>query len=152
MPQPLTLTPQGAAFIARFEGYKPRPYVCPAGKLTIGYGHVILPDETFSSLTQAEALDLLQQDAQREAAPIGRVLNTPLTTYQADALISLAFNCGGGAIRESTLVRFLNAELITDAADEFLRWDKSGGKTLRGLTRRRRAERHLFLTGRYEDA
>ena len=149
MPSNLTLTSQGAAFIARFEGFKRQSYVCPAGFLSIGFGHRIQPGETFSSLTEAEALTLLQQDAQREAAPVARVLNVPLTTYQQDALISLAFNCGGGAIKKSALVRFLNAGLITDAADQFLVWNKAGGKTSKGLTRRRQAERALFLTGEY---
>lgn len=154
MPQTLTLSPQGAAFIGRFEGYKARPYICPAGKLTIGYGHVIQGAETFVEINQAEALTMLQQDAQREAEPVGRALITPLplTTYQADALISLAFNCGGGAIRKSTLVRMLNAGLFLNAANEFLKWNKTGEKTSRGLTRRRKAERQLFLTGQYEEA
>jgi len=152
MPKTLTLSPEGAAFIARFEGFKQQSYICPAGKLTIGYGHVIRPGELFSSLTQAEALDLLQQDADREAAAVGRALTVELTTYQADALISLAFNCGGGAIRKSTFLKRLNAGLINDAANELLKWTKAGGKTLRGLTNRRMAERALFLDGDYGSA
>jgi len=145
----LHLTPEGAAFIARFEGFRQQSYVCPAGHLTIGYGHRIRPGETFASLTEAEALDLLMQDAVREAAPVARALTVPLTSYQADALISLAFNVGGGAVRKSTLLKRLNAGLLSDAAEEFMRWNQAGGKTSRGLTRRRLAEKTLFLTGDY---
>lgn len=145
----LTLSEAGARFIARFEGFEAEPYRCPAGKWTVGFGHVILPGESFSTLSREEALTLLQQDADREAAPVARALTVDLTTYQQDALISLAFNCGGGAIRKSTLVRRLNAGLFQEAAEEFLRWNKAGGKTSRGLTRRRIAERNLFLTGEY---
>jgi len=143
----LTLSPEGAAFIARFEGFRATPYRCPAGKLTIGYGHVIQGTETLVEISQGDALSLLQQDATREAAPVARALTVPLTRYQADALISLAFNVGGGAVRKSTLLQRINAGRLTDAADEFLRWNRIGKVESRGLTRRRQAERDLFLTG-----
>jgi lysozyme len=145
----LTLTPEGAEFIARFEGFRATPYRCPAGKLTIGYGHVIQGTETLVEISQGDALSLLQQDATREAAPVVRALAMPLTSYQADALISLSFNCGGRAIARSTLIQRLNAGLLSDAAEEFLKWNRIGKVESRGLTRRRQAERDLFLTGHY---
>lgn len=146
----LTLTPEGAEFIARFESFRATPYRCPAGKLTVGYGHVILPDEGLPvAMAQDTALALLLQDATREAAPVVRALAMPLTSYQADALISLSFNCGGRAIARSTLIQRLNAGLLSDAAEEFLKWNRIGKVESRGLTRRRQAERDLFLTGHY---
>ena len=145
----LTLSPQGAAFIARFEGFRQQRYVCPAGKLTIGYGHVIQSGEIFSSLTPLEAETLLIGDTFRESAPVARALTLDLPQHQRDALISLAFNVGGGAIRKSTLVRLLNAGATDQAAEEFLRWNRIGKVEIRGLTRRRQAERHLWLTGEY---
>ena len=145
----LHLTPEGAAFIARFEGFRATPYVCPAGKRTVGFGHVILPGEFFTTVTRDQALTMLKTDAALNAAPAGRWLNVPLTPYQADALISLAFNVGGFAVRHSTLLRKINAGLMTDAAKEFLRWDKIGKAQSRGLARRREAEKNLFLTGDY---
>jgi lysozyme len=148
----LHLTPEGAEFIARFEGFRETPYVCPAGKRTVGFGHVILPGEFFATVTREQALWLLQTDAALNAAPVGRALNVPLTSYQADALISLAFNVGGFAVRQSTLLKKLNAGLMTDAAEEFLRWDKIGKTKSRGLARRREAEKNLFLTGDYGSA
>jgi lysozyme len=145
----LHLTPEGAEFIANFEGFRATPYVCPAGKRTVGFGHVILPGEFFTTVARDQALYLLQTDAALNAAPVGRALTVPLTTYQADALISLAFNVGGFAVRQSTLLKKINAGLMTDAAEEFLRWDKIGKTKSRGLTRRREAEKALFLTGDY---
>lgn len=145
----LTLTRVGAAFIAQFEGFKATVYRCPAGKPTIGFGHIIRPGEYFEAVSREQAMVLLQRDADREAAPVARALDVPLTTYQADALISLAFNCGGTAIARSTLVSRLNAGLITDAADEFLRWNKVKGVVVDGLTKRRAIERQLFMTGDY---
>lgn len=148
----LTLSIAGTVFIARFEGFRSRPYQCPAGVNSIGYGHAIQPGETFASLTTAEALTLLQQDAQREALPVSRALTRELMPYEQDALISLAFNCGGGSIARSTLVRQLNAGDYILASGEFLRWNRIGRTVSRGLTRRRQTEQHLFLTGKYEDA
>jgi lysozyme len=151
----LTLSPAGAEFIMQFEGYRPTRYVCPAGKPTIGIGHVIRPGETFTRLSHGEALDLLMEDAAREAAPVAAMLRVAVKPHEADAIISLAFNCGGRAIGNSTLIRLLNDGLRLDAADQFLRWDKvtdpkTGDKRpLRGLTRRRIAERKLFLFADY---
>lgn len=145
----LHLSPEGATFIARFEGFKPAVYRCPAGFPTIGYGHKLQSGESFSQITESAALDLLMQDATQEAAPVARALTVPLTQFQADAVISLAFNAGGGSIRRSTLLRYLNQGYFNDAAEQFLRWTKAGGKTSRGLVRRRKAERELFLTGNY---
>ena len=68
----------------------------------------------------------------------------PLTQHQFDALVSFAYNVGVNALRTSTLRRKLNAGLYDEAADQFLRWNRGGGRVLAGLTRRRKAERLLF--------
>lgn len=149
MASELKLSPEGAAFIARFEGFKATAYRCPAGKPTIGFGHVIRPGEYFEAVGREQGMVLLRRDAEREAAPVARVLVGPLTSYQQDALISLAFNCGGPAIARSTLIKKLNAGLTSDASEEFLRWDKVKGDVVRGLTKRRLAEQRLFDTGEY---
>jgi lysozyme len=145
----LELSDDGAEFIARFEGFSSTKYVCPAGKPSIGYGHVIPPGETLERVTTQEALALLQADATREAEAVRRALTVSLKPHQADALISLAYNCGGRAIARSTLVARLNDGFLNDAAEEFLKWNKIGRVESRGLTRRRIAERTLFLTGDY---
>jgi lysozyme len=152
----LTLSTAGAEFIARWEGFKPTVYRCPAGYPTIGYGHRLRPGEAFIRITEGQALDLLMEDAVREAAPVAAALLVPLNPYQADALISVAFNVGGYAIAKSTLLKKLNAGQIVAAADQFLAWNKVRKHGVlqpeRGLTRRRNAERNLFLFADYTGA
>lgn len=77
----------------------------------------------------------------REYLPLG------LTDNQCAALLSFSYNCGVGALEGSTLMRKLNAGDIKGAADQFLRWNRAGGRVVRGLTRRRQSERTLFLRG-----
>lgn len=64
---------------------------------------------------------------------------------QFDALVSFAFNCGPANLEKSTLLKKVNAGLMQEAAQEFLKWEKGGGKVLLGLVKRRAAERALFL-------
>ena len=78
-------------------------------------------------------------------AGITDALRVDVTQSQFDALVSWAYNVGLGAAKQSTLMRLLNAGDVPGAADQFLRWNRAGGVVLRGLTRRREAERDLFL-------
>lgn len=148
----LSLTSRGAAFIASFEGFSATVYTDASGHPTIGYGHKMLPGEEWKSITKGEALDMLMTDAGIQAAILEKAIDVPLKPHEADAIISLAFNVGAWAVSKSTLVRLLNQRL-PDVADQFLRWNKAriGGvlKPLRGLTRRRDAERKLFLFADY---
>lgn len=145
----LALSPAGAEFIAQFEGFRAAPYRCPAGKWTVGFGHRINSAEEFSAITKEEALGLLMNDAMREAAPVGRVLTRHLNPHQTDALISIAFNCGGNAIAKSGLVREINQGDWIAVSFQWARWNKSGRSESKGLTRRRIAENKLFMTGEY---
>jgi lysozyme len=147
---PLSLSLEGAAFIAGFEGFRATPYLCPARKWTVGYGHVLQKGELLQHITREQALILLQRDAQREAEPVSHALTVALEPYQQDAIISLAYNCGGTAISDSTLVRRLNEGEGVLAAWEFLKWNRIGAEVSEGLTRRRKAEAQLFLTGEYQ--
>lgn len=140
----------GAAFIAeqmlrRFEGLRLAPYLCPAGKLTIGYGHVILPGEEWmnAGITQEEAEVLLLRDlawALYAARNVGRVL----TDRQTAALASLVFNIGREAWEKSTIRRYVVAGQMYAAGKEFLRWCKVAGVENDGLLARRRAEKLIF--------
>lgn len=144
----LRLSDDGVQFIAQWEGFRAHPYRDVVGKLTIGYGHLMRKGETFPQpMTDAQALALLKTDAEREAIPVRDALRVKLTPHQMDALISLAFNVGGGAVARSTLVRKLNEGQTLEAAEQFLRWNRAGGRIVRGLTRRRVAERAMFLHG-----
>jgi lysozyme len=140
-------------------GFAAIPYRCPAGKRTIGYGHVLTYREETElghdlpiPMLRDEAEALLHHDARNMAAAIAPRLHVPLTVGMQAALISLAFNIGRYAFANSTLLRKLNAGDYQGAADQFLRWDKAtdprtGMKiVLAGLTRRRQRERELFLS------
>lgn len=153
---PNTLSPSAAALdhIHEFEqgpqgGMASVPYRCPAGKLTIGWGHVIREHERFTMpLTAAQADELLQQDLAQFAAGVNERVTVPLTQAMFDALVCFAFNVGLGAFVGSTLLRLLNQRFYAAAAGQFPRWNKvteAGQKIiLPGLSRRRAAERALF--------
>ncbi len=151
--KPTALSKEGAAFIARFEGFRGQLYNDAAGHATIGYGHLVHhgridgsePAEFRKGISQERALELLQADAAKAAAEIARSVKVPLEQHQFDALVSFAFNVGNGAFRESTLLRLLNEGRYDAVEAQLARWNKAGGKTLQGLVNRRAAEAKLFL-------
>ena len=145
--QPEHTGEQGIALIKQFEGLRLARYLDAVGKPTIGYGHLILPNERFTRpLTPAEAEALLRRDLRVAELNLRKLLRVPVTQQQFDALMSFVFNLGAGRLRSSTLLRYLNAGACTRAADQFLVWNKAGGKPLAGLTKRRQAERALFMS------
>lgn len=136
----------GIELIKKYESFMPRPYVCPAGKLTIGYGHVIGEEEDFTEITKDQAHDLLvEEDLPSRERTVYQYVRTPLTQSQFDALVSLVYNIGATAFKSSTLLRKLNSGDIEGAADEFMKWVHAGGKRMQGLVNRREAEREMFL-------
>lgn len=113
---------------------------------TIGYGHTKGVSPASRPLSEAQASELLQQDLDEHYAPAVTGLGIPLNQNQFDALVSFVYNCGPGAISATTTIgRELRAQRWPAAADALLMWDKAGGRPIAGLTRRRRAERALFL-------
>jgi len=136
---------KGLAIIKAAESLQLKRYICPAGKPTIGYGHVIRPNEDLQEITEATAEHLLRCDVTIAEWAVNRDVAGPLTQNQFDALVSLVFNIGGGNFRISTLLRLLNAGQRQAAADEFPKWCMAGGKPLEGLKTRRAKERALFL-------
>jgi len=140
------VTQTGLGLIKRFEGFSPVVYLDAAGLPTIGYGHLIRAGEDFAAgVTEAQALDLLANDVQAAERSVLRLINVPLTNNEFDALVSFTFNLGAGALQRSTLRRKLNRDEREAAAEEFLKWVWAGGRRLKGLIRRRDAERALFL-------
>lgn len=145
--QPTRTGAQGIDLIKHFEGLRLQRYLDAVGKPTIGYGHLILPHEHFDRpLSEAEAQALLRRDLRGAELQLCKLVRVPITQQQFDALMSFVFNLGAGRLRSSTLLRYLNAGSPARAADQFLAWNKAGGKPLAGLTRRRQAERKLFLS------
>jgi len=136
---------KGFDLIRKYEGLRFAAYVCPGGKLTIGYGHTGPDVYEGWKIDAEEANELLEHDVQRFERSINELVHVPMTQGMFDALISFSFNLGAGALKGSTLLKKLNADDREAAADEFLRWNKAGGKVLAGLTARRESERELFL-------
>lgn len=133
--------------IQQFEGCKLTAYLCPAGVWTIGWGSTGLGIAKGVTWTQAEADERYKKDMTAFKAGVKKLVTVPVNNNQLEALTSFAYNLGLGALKGSTLLKYLNAGNYQAAANQFLRWDKAGGKVLAGLTRRRTAERNLFLSG-----
>jgi lysozyme len=141
-----TYSKNGLALTKQFEGCKLTAYQDSVGVWTIGYGHTgSIVNRMGVVITQAQADSLLMQDIARFEDGVNKLVKVPLNQNQFDALVDFSFNLGLGNLGSSTLLKKLNAGDIKGAAEEFLRWDKAGGKVLAGLTRRRKAERDLFL-------
>ena len=133
--------------IQQFEGCKLTAYLCPAGVWTIGWGSTGIGVSKGVTWTQAEADERYKKDIAFFKTGVKKLVTVPINNNQLEALTSFAYNLGLGALKESTLLKYLNKGDYQAAANQFLRWDKAGGKVLAGLTRRRTAERNLFLSG-----
>ena len=141
---------KGIALIKQFEGCKLTAYQDSVGVWTIGYGWTQpvdgKPIRAGMTIKQETAERLLKTGLVSYESDVSRLVKVGLTQGQFDALVSFTYNLGARSLSTSTLLRKLNAGDYAGAADEFLRWDKAGGKVLNGLTRRREAERALFLS------
>lgn len=137
----------GLALIKQFEGCRLKAYkpVSTEQYWTIGWGHYGADVKEGQTITQAEADALLVSDCQRFSDAVDNPANCPLTDQlnanQRDALISFAFNCGAGNLR--TLCK---GRTLLQIRDAMALYNKAGGATLPGLTRRRAAEQALFDT------
>ena len=173
MPAPLRDVPQEAIeLIKSFEGIPDGDpstvnidaYLCPAGIWTIGWGHAIVDGGAQlkgpankarartlypGGITRQQAEDLLRGDLVPRAASLASLLKQAMNDAQFGALLALVFNIGAANFGASTLLRKLNAGDAQGAADQFMAWDKArvNGvlQALAGLTRRRKAERAMFL-------
>ena len=147
--KPLTAWPVelAADFIEQREGFRETAYLCPAGVLTIGFGHTGPDVKKGQVVTYKEAYTMLLEDLKRYASGLARWLNVKVTEGQFVALLSLAYNVGvDGVVHKCPkLMRALNAGDAETCAHEFLDINRAGGKVLAGLTERRRAEAKLFL-------
>ena len=119
------------------------------GVWTIGIGTTVYPNGTKvkkgDSCTLDQAKSYFSHDLKRFEASVNNLVKVPLSQNQFDALVSLVYNIGSGNFASSTLLKKLNAKDYAGAAEQFPRWNKGGGKVMKGLVRRRDAERALFL-------
>lgn len=141
-------SPAGIALIQKFEGFSPTVYDDAAGKPTIGYGHLIKKGESFTTLTEMQALAILYKDVVSAETAVSLLVKIPLSQGQFDALVSFTYNLGMKALQSSTLLKRLNEGNYTAAADNFQRWTYAGKTQLAGLVQRRAAEWALFTGGK----
>ena len=160
----MNVSPAAIQMIKHHEGVRTKPYRCPALLWTVGVGHVIDPshiavkhDERKNLpipagwdrvLTMGEVDDLLAKDLMRFERGVLR--NCPSAVGRQgvfDALVSFSFNVGLGNLQRSTLRMKTNRGEFEEAADQFLKWTKAGGRVLPGLVKRRKDERALYLSG-----
>jgi len=157
----MKISARGIQLIKHWEGVRYRPYICSARLHTVGVGHVLYPDQGRLPLDQRDAFPLkaednrtfsmgevdgiLSADLQRFEVGVAKLFPMVLAQGQFDALVSFAFNLGLGGLQRSTLrQKVLRGEV--EAADEFLKFTRGGGKILPGLVKRRNDERALFLS------
>lgn len=136
--------------VKEFEGLRLAAYQDSVGVWTIGYGTTAaaglgITPRKGDAITEAEATRLLNMGLSKFGEQISGYIKVPVNENQYGALVSLAYNIGPGAFSKSTLLKKLNAGDYAGAAEQFLVWNKAGGKVLKGLERRRAAERALFL-------
>lgn len=139
----MKLSQNGLDLIMHFEGLRLQAYQDAVGVWTIGYGHTASARRGMR-ISPAEARALLMADVMRFEQGVNNWVTAPINQDQFDALVSFSLNVGVSALRNSTLLKLLNAGQMDAAAVQFLRWNKAGGKVLPGLTRRRGAEAALF--------
>lgn len=133
----------GIQLVKQFEGFSRIPYPDSGGKLTVGYGHLIKPGESFTEISEEQAENLLRQDMQEAADSIQKHVTVLLNENQFSALLSLVFNLGPAPLLGG-LGRCLNAGDYDGASQRFIIWDHSGGQVVPGLRNRREAEQALF--------
>ena len=137
--------------VKEFEGFSAKAYKCPAGIWTIGYGTTaaagvgITPKEGMT-ISKNDAEGYLHAALEKFASQIEDSITAPINENEFGAFVSLAYNIGPGAFKKSSALSSFNAGDKAKSAKAILLWNKAGGKVLKGLTRRREAERKLFLT------
>lgn len=135
--------------VKKYEGFRSKPYKCPAGIPTIGYGSTFYLNGVKVSMLDSEisdtfALELLEKTLNDFANKIDKVIKVSLNQNQFDALVSFTYNIGICAFTKSTLLTKLNNCDFQGASKEFVRWNNANGKVLKGLTNRRLDEQKLF--------
>lgn len=145
----MKLSSYGAKFIKDREGLRLKAYRCSANKWTIGWGHTKTVKQGMV-ITQKQAEALFVSDVMPIEDAMARLIKVTINQNQYDAIVSFIFNIGITAFAASTLLSLLNARQFTQAAEQFMRWNKikDGEKVKidKGLTNRRALEKELFLS------
>lgn len=143
------LSDNGMKLLEQFEGLRLDAYLDSAGIATIGWGSIKYPNgnkvKLGDKITNAQAKEYKLHDLKEFESTVNTSVKVPLTQNQYDALVSLSYNIGSGAFKNSTLLKKLNSGDYKGAAEQFLVWNKVNSKRVQGLVNRREAERNLFL-------
>ena len=146
----MKLNEAGLNIIKHYEGYSSSVYCCPAGRWTIGWGSTWDNKgrpikKTQEDISQDYAEKLLLREIRHTDHAIDKLVTAELNENMYSALTSFIYNVGSGNFQRSTLRMKLNRGDYQGAADELPKWRKAGGRVLKGLVRRRKSERDLFL-------
>lgn len=145
----LKVSQEGLEHIMKWEGVVLKRYICPAGKPTIGVGHVILPNENYQEITEEQALAILTKDVERFERAVKKHITVPLNQNQFDAIVSFIFNTGEGGIINTGLQKVINSGDFANVPAKLEEWSKFrvGGvlKVNKGLLNRRKSEAQLFM-------
>jgi lysozyme len=170
--QEVKLSKAGEDLMHRYEGFRSRPYLCPAHIWTIGYGHVLYQEQIRLPVARVEGKETPMIRKEMPLKPednrvwtkteIDELFRTDVRTFERgvlrlvpgvvgrqgafDALVSISFNFGLGNLQRSTIRMRANRGEWEGAAEAFRVWTKGGGKVLPGLVKRREAEIALFLS------
>ena len=158
------MSERGLEVLMELEGVENKIYDDVAGFPTIGVGHLLLKDELMSGkivlstgkvidirtgrITNTEVKALLQDDIVRYENAVNNGVTVEITQEHFDALTSFTFNVGCGAFSRSTLLKRLNAKRYNDVPAQFKRWNKAGGRVIKGLSNRRNVEIAMWNTKR----
>lgn len=147
--QKYSLSDNGMKLLEQFEGLRLESYLDSAGIYTIGFGTIKYPDgskvKKGDKITKAQAKQYKLHDLKEFESTVNTSVKVHLTQNQYDALVSISYNIGSNAFKNSTLLKKLNSGDYKGAAEQFLVWNKVNSKRVQGLVNRREAERNLFL-------
>ncbi len=139
----MEISEEGLSLIKKFEGCELTAYQDSVDVWTIGYGHT-KGVEDGQEITQEEAEEMLASELDEYEGYINDLVECDLEQCQFDALVAWVYNLGPTNLRSSTMLKRLNSNDLEDVPSQIKRWNKAGGKVLKGLVRRREAEALLF--------
>jgi len=145
------ISQKGLSLLKEFEGIRFKPYLCPAGIPTISIGCTYYPDGIKVKMddpiiSEARATEIFLNVIKHFENSVDSFTRDDINQNMFDALVSFSYNLGANALKNSTLLKKINLNPNDPTIEkEFLKWNKSGGKVLAGLTKRRKAEADLYF-------
>lgn len=151
MPKIVKASDECINLIKLCEGFKSKPYMCPANIPTVGYGNTFYENGAKVKLTDPEitmerGIQLLKFTLATFEKYVDSYCRDDINQHQFDALVSFCYNIGPQNLKSSTLLKKLNTNPLDESIKtEFGRWNKGDGKILQGLVKRRKLESELYF-------